>query len=152
MIRINLMIDATRVAPKLWIGSAPLAGTHLRDAGFDTLVLCAEEYQPPAKSFPGVKVIRCPFDDSYLSEEEEQQVAHCARQVLGELRRQRRVLVTCWAGRNRSGLVVARVLMKLSGKSAKEVVKHVQAVRESALTNHYFVKSLNGYAASAAFV
>jgi hypothetical protein len=147
------MIDATRLAPKLWIGSAPRPGHHLREAGFDVLVLCAQEYQLPSSHFPGVRIIRCPYDDvPQLDSKTEGLVQRCARQVLGELLRGKRVLVTCAAGRNRSGLVAARVLMKLTGASAKVVVPHIQALREGALTNPVFTKSLGTYVASTVFV
>lgn len=33
-------------------------GRAAADAGFDVLVLCASEFQPPAKLFPGVHVIQ----------------------------------------------------------------------------------------------
>lgn len=149
-----LHIDADRLAPKLYIGSwpKPWEGSDLlRLMGFDTIVLCAQEYQPPAHRFPGLKVIHAPFDDRpLLSLSDTHIVQTTARQVYGELQRGRRVLVTCQAGRNRSGLVCARVLMKMSGAPAHLVVDHVQRLRRDALTNEVFVRSLGDYAASQA--
>ena len=37
------MVDAHRVAPKLWVGSLP--PEQLKAEGFDVLVLCAKEHQ-----------------------------------------------------------------------------------------------------------
>lgn len=146
-----LQFDVDRLAPKLWIGSAPYGGDVLKAMGFDTLVLCAQEYQPPASSFPGVRVIHAPFDDApELDAATQELVKRTARQVAGEVQRGRRTLVTCMAGRNRSGLVCARVLMKLSGAPGHLVVDHVQRLRKNALTNDVFARSLEGYAASSA--
>lgn len=52
----------------------------------------------------------------------------------------RRVLVTCAAGRNRSGLVSALALMKRRGLSGEEAVARVQAMRKDALTNESFAE------------
>lgn len=145
-------LDIDRLAPKLYIGSAPqFIGSLLKPLGFDTLVLCAREYQPKDSEFPGLVVVRCPFDDvPELDADTEELVRLAARRVAGEVLRGRRTLVTCAAGRNRSGLVCARTLMKLSGAPAHLVVDHVQRLRANALTNGVFVRSLHGYAASRA--
>lgn len=145
-----MILDVTKVAPKLYIGSAPPEGYAVAQAGFDTLVLCAKEYQPPDSSFPGVKVIRCPIDDAELTPLEATQVRQASRLVAGELARGRRVLVTCQMGRNRSGLVLARALMKVSGAPASVVVPHIQYLRRNALTNRSFVRALWGDAVSRA--
>lgn len=135
-------LDVTRIAPKLWIGSAPPCGKTLREHGFDTVVLCASEYQPRETAFPGVKVIRAPFHDEKITPAAEATAKEAARQVVYEIERGRRVLVTCYAGRNRSGLVVARALSKLSGAPAHLVVDHVQRLREGALSNITFVQNI----------
>jgi hypothetical protein len=144
-------LDADRLAPKLWIGSAPQwaeGSDLLHQLGFQTLVLCALEYQPPAHRFPYLRVIHAPFDDvPELDTPATAVVQRTARQVMGEVTRGRRTLVTCFAGRTRSGLVCARVLMKMSGAPAHLVVDHVQRLRANALTNTGFVDELHGYTA-----
>lgn len=51
------------------------------------------------------------------------------------------ILVTCYAGRNRSGVVVAEHLIQL-GNDPQKVVKTIQQHRSFALTNRSFVKWL----------
>lgn len=138
-------LDVTRIAPKLWMGAAPPTGKALRDFGFDVVVLCAREYQPSERSFPGVRVIRAPFDDDKLTPAAEATAAEAARHVAAAVTKGQRVLVTCAAGRNRSGLVVARTLQKLTPKAPPQlIVDHVQRLRPLALTNTHFVQNLYG--------
>jgi protein-tyrosine phosphatase len=46
--------------------------------------------------------------------------------------------VTCWAGRNRSGLVTAIALHKLTGFSGVQCVRIIRKARPLALTNLQF--------------
>lgn len=67
--------------------------------------------------------------------------------LAGYVSRGTSVLSSCRAGRNRSGLVSALVLMKLAGKSPAEAVEIVRSSRKApdgmALTNPLFVKILH---------
>lgn len=135
-------LDVTRIAPKLWIGSAPPIGKLLREFGFDVVVLCAREYQPSERSFSGVRVIRAPFEDGKVTPVIEATAREAARHVVSAINRGQRVLVTCAQGRNRSGLVVARALEKLSGAPAHLIIDHVKRLRPYALTNQSFVQNL----------
>ena len=109
--------DADEIIKNLWMGAAPPRGGSVLDDGFTVIVLRAEEFQPEANEFPGVKeVIHAGFDDTNdpppgmfdIAEEAATLVAHYVR--AGE-----KVLVTCMAGLNRSGLVTAWALHKLKG-------------------------------------
>jgi hypothetical protein len=134
-------VDAARVAPRLWIGSQAQPGQALSQGGFTFLVLCAEEWQPPAKAFPGVEVVHAPFDDDYEGIDQEQldtAVNAVERAVEGH-DQGHRVLITCMAGRNRSGLVTAWTLSVLTGihpDKAAEVVRDKRGL--AALTNPSF--------------
>jgi hypothetical protein len=134
-------VDAARVAPRLWIGSQALTGPALAQGGFTALVLCAEEHQPPAKAFPGVLVIHAPFDDDYKGLDEAQ-LATALKAVEKSViahEQGHRVLITCMAGRNRSGLVTAWTLSVLSGvhpEKAGETVRDKRGL--AALTNPSF--------------
>src|SRR6185436_7074108 len=115
-----------------------------KEAGFDMLVLCAFEFQPPHQMmayapcppefrdepFPGVEVVHAPNDDNYY-EPPPRYVLKAAVQtadiVAQKIRAGGKVLVTCWQGWNRSGLVSALTLHKLCGFSGAECVRHVQA-------------------------
>lgn len=139
-------LDATWIAPKLWIGSQAQPGPHMRAAGFDFLVLCAQEWQPPARVFPGVRVHHAPFDDSVegLTPREEKIAHAAARKVISRLRRGQRCLVTCWAGRNRSGLVTALALAGVSHMTPAQAGDRVQRLRHNALSNERFMEHLRG--------
>ena len=118
--------DANQIAPKLYQGSPPPPGPELRARGIDVVVLCAEEIQPPDWTFPGVRVIHAPMDDS---ERIPERVAHnAAREVARALRAGKRVLITCAMGLNRSGLVSAQALWYATGMPG---YKCVEAVRRA---------------------
>lgn len=128
--------DVSEIAPNLYQGANPPQGATLHELGFDVLVLCAEERQPPPSAFPGLRLIYTPMDDWRVVPKA--LASAVARQVAQEVRRGRRVYVACNMGCNRSGLVVALTLRLLTGKSGLECVRHVQRRRPSALFNHWF--------------
>lgn len=138
------MIDATRIAPRLYQGGAPHTGRVLAATGIHVLVLCAEEIQPAAACFPGVKVIHAPNDDSGSppTVAQLQDAIAAAAEVETWWRWGCRVLVTCAQGRNRSGLVTALVLRGLSGRPSRECIAHIQQRRAGALTNPHFCRFL----------
>jgi len=123
-----------QIYPRLWQGSAP--GERVP---FDVLVLCAEEWQPTSKTFPGTLVVHAPFDDTPdLSRPLLLTATKAARLVEQALRERKQVLVTCMAGRNRSGLVSALALCMLTGADGRRVVRQIQSRRANALTNASF--------------
>lgn len=117
---------------------------------FDTLVYMAEEGQPDILVMPGKTVFRAPIDDNFkrpVSETEERRINRIITNVETHVRSGRRVLVTCMAGRNRSGLLVALVLMRLYPcKSAREIIEMVRDRRKGAngpvLCNPMFVQKI----------
>lgn len=134
------MLDVTRVAPKLYMGSAPRVGPALAQAGFDVVLLCAKEYQPRSRELPGVLVVHCGIDDSLRPTEADIETAIDASRVAAmAIMEGKRVLISCWMGKNRSGLVTALTLMRLYGLSGPEAVHTVQAARPGALFNPAFV-------------
>lgn len=144
-----LTLDAHEIAPLLWQGSKPRAGRDVADAGFQVLVLCARDYQPSSVYFPGVPtVIHAPNDDhSFVTRTDLQLAVTTASRVAEHVKRGEKVLVTCIAGINRSGLVVALALHKVFGYSGQSCIDLVRrhrklADRDEALTNTYFVEAL----------
>jgi len=131
-----------RILGDLYQGDAMAAAL---DAGrFDVLVLCAKEIpRVPGDAPPGVRVIDARIDDGELSPDEARVAEQAASAVLKELAYGRKVLVTCFAGRNRSGLVSALVLKRLGWPGAAAVEK-VRSARRNALTNESFVRYLAG--------
>lgn len=135
-------IDAHKIIDHLYQGGAPPQGDALKKAGVDVLVLCAQEIQDK-DLYTGIEVICAPGDDDerphrlqrYI--EGWKQAAHTAAQFV---RLGRNVLVTCYAGQNRSGLVVALILKELSDWNGEKIVRHVQSRRPMALNNTTFTK------------
>ena len=137
------MVDADRIAHRLWQGSDPPKGAWLRRFGIDVLVLCAAEKQHSPLEFPGVKVIHAPMDDGSIVPERTAMDAAAA--VVREHKRGKRVLVCCAMGWNRSGLVSALALWLHSGdRPGWMCMKQVQKARDGALFNLAFT----GYLAS----
>lgn len=114
----------------------------------DLIVLCAEEFQPEKKLFApsSLTVIYAPNDDSDVVTKEQLIIAvRAAREVAKAYLEGKRVLVTCMAGRNRSGLVTAIACCLLYGVSGNKAKRVVQARRKGApaLTNPLFNRFLS---------
>lgn len=137
-------LDASNITRRLWIGGQP---PFERDIpGFDTLVLCAREIQPERLAFHG-EVIRCPIDDHPPTTYEVRQALAASRNVAASLSKGRRVLVTCYAGLNRSALVSALALGVLYPRStpAELVLRIRQRRSPNALSNPHFVHVIERY-------
>jgi protein-tyrosine phosphatase len=138
-------VDADEIHPFLWQGARPPDGGVLSSIGFHTVVFCAVEFQPQAYRYPGVKIILAPNEDNYyvdISKNELRIAARTARQVADLVSQRRHVLVTCQAGRNRSGLVNALALRLLTGAGGLEAIQRIQGARPTSLENPYFVSFL----------
>lgn len=143
----HVAIDAHRIWTGLFQGSIPPEGEALRHLGVDALVLTAIEHQPPASRFPGVHVIHAPMDDDGepMDEDTWSQATSASLEVADLIRRDKLVLVTCYQGLNRSGLVSALTLLRLMPRhrmSSEEAICLVQARRPRALFNPYFVEAI----------
>lgn len=144
-------LDVTHLAGPLWIGSHPLTlspccdehdpharrADELARAGFEVVVLCAEEWQP---EIPRVETIHAPFDDDHtgLDEDQTKTAFRAARRTARRIVQGKKTLVTCWAGRNRSGLVCALALSRVSGSHPRKAADLIRAKRAGALTNTAF--------------
>lgn len=133
------VIDASNIAKRLWMGSAPPSDRDLPN--FDVVVLCALEYQPITMAFHG-PVVRCPITDDIPSPRELEQAVGAARQTASALVAGKTVLVTCAQGRNRSGLVTGLALGLVTRMRGKTIVDLIRTRRPSALTNPHFVRVL----------
>ena len=135
----GVKVGANRVVSGVWMGSAPPDGMRVRDGGFDVVVLAAAEYQPAASLFPGIEVIHAPLDDARPSKRQIGIALHAANEVVKRRREHKRVLVTCYLGLNRSGLITALALVQL-GVRPKTAIACVRAARgDRALHNEHFV-------------
>ncbi len=140
--RIDLAVICYRPAQRLIVGGYPDASHHGVDV--DALVLCANEWQPSDGTFKGAIVLRCPmYDRPDLSPETWAQVEATAASVLRLIQEGKTVAVTCGAGRNRSGIVAARVLQRIYGWGAGQTIAHMRSMQPLALTNNVFAAALN---------
>ncbi len=135
--------EASPVIKGLYQGDRPPIGADLSQ--FDLLVLAAKEWQPRARDghFVGVpEVYHCPLDDDGwrdLSGYETECILDCARVVANYLTAKKRVLVTCAAGLNRSGVISAlamRMAYDFTPNRAIMLVRHARGPH--ALSNGSF--------------
>ena len=126
----------TYLAERLAQGSAPPEYVSLP---FDTIVLAAMEYQP---RMPGYEVFHVPLDDAKPTRTERALIRSAASEVARRVRHGRRVLVTCWQGRNRSGVISGLALVEL-GLPRSQAIRRIRDLRNG-LTNPYFYAIVNG--------
>lgn len=162
-------VEGTLITKGLYQGMAPPCGPALRASGIDTIILCAEEWQPPRNvdpacavvlgyrpglpAYPGVNVVYAPADDDFDNPPSASviQLASKAASIAAVRAAQGgKVLVTCWMGRNRSGLVTALALHALTGMSGSQIIQHIKRVRPVALSNPQFRAALSKIQASPA--
>ena len=131
----------SEVVPRLWQGGRPDIDEDY-SGKYDLVVLAAEEYQP--EHLIGVRVVHAPIPDEEFSElpEEIDAVRRAVYEVTYALKRNRRVLVTCLMGMNRSGLITALVLRRFFGMSADEAIARIRRARPGALSNALFVEMI----------
>lgn len=132
-------IDADPVYHRLWMGGRPPVDKEMRSLG--AVVLGAAEYQP-VMAYKGA-LLRCPIEDHCPTANELAMAEASAAKAAQIWKQGGRVLVTCYAGRNRSGLVTGLILLRVTRKSSAEVIEMIRAARgQNALTNRHFVRVL----------
>jgi hypothetical protein len=132
-------LDADPVVDGLWQGGALDPDRSYRP--FTMIVLCARELQPTLPRFAG-RVVRPAFDDTlYPTAREIAAAVRGAAQVVDEFARGGQVLVTCAAGRNRSGLVMGLALVRLKGAPGPRIIELIRDARgPEALSNRRFAQ------------
>jgi protein-tyrosine phosphatase len=119
-------------------GSAPSPRARLP---FDVVVLAAEEYQPDLPGYP--VVMHVPLDDGPPPDKvTRMRIRSAARKVSDHVRLGDRVLVTCWQGRNRSGVIAGLALVNM-GVPGERAVHRIQRLRDG-LRNPYFRAMVRG--------
>lgn len=138
---VPITIDASNVVPKLWVGGKPPVDRTL--PMFTMVVLAAQEYQPDPVPWTG-RVVRARLDDHDPTPNEILTAVTSARQVAEEMRRGGRVLVTCYAGLNRSAWVASMAILMTRPKATPSAVIGVMRRRRShlALSNPHFERAL----------
>lgn len=143
-----MMLDYHWIVPNLAQGSYPGNDHESIWKDFDVLVYMAEEKQPDILVFPGKTVLRGPIDDGALTPSYERRIMRVVPEVVEAVTRRKRVLVTCMAGRNRSGIVVALALVHLYPRwSAREILDTIRSKRHHhtgpAMSNPHFNKRVS---------
>ena len=112
-------------------GSAP---PPVSGIPFDVIVLSAMEYQP---DLPGYRVLHVPLDDGPPPDKTTRmRIRRAAREIADRVRAGQRVLVTCWQGRNRSGVLAGLAMVDL-GVPPIQAVGRIRRLRDG-LTNVHF--------------
>lgn len=138
------MLDASNIAPRLWMGGKPPFDRDL--PRIDVLALCARELQPAQVAFHG-HVLRCPLIDDHLDKTMISRALMTAHTVAQCLLQRKSVLVTCSQGRNRSGLIVGLALGYITRMTADQLVDLIRTRRRisGVLSNEAFVEYLRRY-------
>lgn len=90
-----------------------------------------------------IKELRFGFPDAELSAAHTEHIEHIADWAYGEWKAGRKVLIRCQAGLNRSGLIMALVLIR-DGKSSIEAIELIREKRSQvALNNINFLDYLH---------
>lgn len=138
--------DFDLIIPNLFQGAAPPYGDALAKLGFDTVMLCAKENQRE-DLYLDVEVVLAPSDDDARINRMMRDLPtwqQAAQVVVERVNAGKKVLVTCMAGLNRSGMVTALALLQLTDWSGADIVEHIQASRDMALCNDTFATYIRG--------
>jgi len=137
-------LDVNQICERLYQGSLPPFGDELAKRGFEVLVLCADENQHD-ELYTNIQVILAPGKDDACVNRMMRYLPTwmlAAQRVAQLLETGKKVLVTCMAGLNRSGMVTAMALYLHTGWSGEKCVAHIQSKRQMALYNETFAKWL----------
>lgn len=137
-----MTLEATEIIPRLYQGSRPPLGGAVSAEKFSAVVLAAKEFQPPSQLFQGVRVIYVPLEDTRLMPHDFLAAQRASQLAIEAYLTGGKVLVTCLAGINRSGLVTALVLHGLTGMSGSDAVKLIRRRRPIALLNRSYLQAL----------
>jgi len=137
----------SEILPRLWQGgtgdedmiSSSKVFSSVTDRHPFTAVVTLDALAQPV--IPGVKEYRYGFLDTAIEKSQVPNILAAADWAYEQWVAKETVVIRCHAGANRSGLVMALVLMK-DGKSADQAIELIRSKRASALSNSAFVKWL----------
>lgn len=148
---VHMDYRANKIFGNIYQGPRPPTGDHLEKAGIHTVVLCAKEViqglEATGANFGSVQVIKAPSIDADDAPPPEHWIRgwHAAAKRAAELSQAgHRVLITCQAGLNRSGVVSALAIHYITGWPGGKCAKIVQMSRPGSLFNAKFLEYLNG--------
>jgi len=139
------VLDVDNIWGTLWQGACPPGGNVLKDNGFDVLVLAAADHQV-SSMYHGIQVICAPGDDDPRLHRFEKFLPTwiaAAHEVADLVRAGKKVLVTCMAGLNRSGFIVALAVHYLTGWPGSKCLAYVRSQRQMSLCNGTFARYIH---------
>ena len=134
----------TEILPRLWQGgtaerdqlhNSKHFSTATKDQPFTSVVTLDAQSQPVKW---GVKEYRFGIEDGPIERQQIKDILKAADWAYEQWKAKEIVLIRCQAGANRSGLIMALVLMK-DGWSAQKAIDHIRLRRSFALSNSAFV-------------
>ncbi len=130
------------VLPRLWQGGLPEDWARVR-ARYDAVVDVSDPGGgPSAEDLGDLTYLKAPLVDGE-SLPDQVVLEHLASLVAGLVRDDRRVLVHCTFGKNRSGLLMTLVVRELLGVDGATALERVRAVRHRAVNNEGFAAWLS---------
>jgi protein-tyrosine phosphatase len=125
------------------IADLPLARQNRQPLGFgwDAIALMAPQYDKVALTFKdsGIRFVYLPILDGPLLGKDLNRIFIVAKYVARSVKSGKKVLVACWAGKNRSGLISSIATMYLTGCSGPEAIAGVRQARGTdAMSNPWF--------------
>jgi len=131
------------VYPGLWIGGARWGNPGPHD--FDVVVSLTPTHEANIRIPKPTHHLRWPLYDADDQHIDPDQLARLVTQIVQWVREGKRVLVRCWAGLNRSGLVVGCALAELTGLDGPTVIRALRNQRSPiVLINPHFARIVEG--------
>lgn len=137
------------VYPGLWIGGARWGNPDPDE--FDVVVSLTPVHEADVRIRKPTRHVRWPLLDAQDHDVDPEQLAALVAKIVEWVRSGKRVLVRCYAGLNRSGLVVGCALAELTGLDGATVIRSLRAQRSPiVLCNPTFAAIVEGIPARAA--
>lgn len=143
-------LDAVHIWGPIFQGAAPPPGPHLSQQDFRVLVLAARlPWEVDSHSYTGCDVYRYPLENQpepvtkAMWDDIDRAVVR-VEMILQGLYPEGvpPILIACEQGKNRSALVTAAVLHRVTGWSGKRCVEHIQKLSSRTFSNTCFADSV----------
>lgn len=142
-----MFLDANWVIPnRLAIGAMPHSVNIVWNHGFDYLLVMAAEHSWAKETGPHrawVDVIPL-YDEPKLTIKEKDKLSRASKRVVKLLKNGFKVLITCNAGLNRSGLMTAMVVRELYKVNGLVASRLIQRARRGTLQNTTYRQYVEG--------
>lgn len=145
---------AYEIIPGLWVSGMPGASWPLLEWEVSLIVSLSDHLPPQAgrrfqwgtngEALGEGKIIylHWPIEDGDLPEDEMASIL--VETIMAALRKKKKVLLHCYEGRNRSGLLAALVVRKMLNLSGKEALDFIRQKKPGMLYNRKFAEYLEG--------